>query len=176
MLVQSRIPSSVEGGKQDVCISVLKSYRLQKVSLDKSCAWGIGGFIQSCHLCGHSENVLNMLLCDRCEEAFHISCCRAVLPVDEWFCHRCSKITCSTKSRTISQGIGPCQFEFGPIAAMLMYPEPFTSKVRIGEAYQAQVPDWCVDTLLSLIPYIVSFHMVLNLTQASSCWALHLFS
>lgn len=71
MLLESCIPSSVvEVGKQDVCISVLKSYRLQKVSLDKS-----GGFIQSCKLCGHSENVLNMLLCEE-----------APNPNPGWFC------------------------------------------------------------------------------------------
>ncbi|KAM2780918.1 hypothetical protein COP1_016005 [Malus domestica] len=33
-------------------------------------------------------------------------------------------------------------FFIGSIAVMLKYPEPFTSKVQIGEAYQAEVPDW----------------------------------
>lgn len=121
MLLEICIPSSVvEVGKQDVCISVLKSYRLQKVSLDKS-----GGFIQSCKLCGHSE-------------AFHISCCkpkpkpRVVLSslLKNYFFHE----------------ITYYKSGLAPIAAMLKYPEPFTSKVRIGEAYQAQVPDWCVET------------------------------
>ncbi|PRQ15820.1 putative chromatin regulator PHD family [Rosa chinensis] len=161
MLVQSCTPSSVEARKQDLCISVLKTYKLQKISLHKSCAAaavqvsGIDDSIQSCKLCGKSENVLNLLLCDRCEEAFHVSCCkpRVVLPIDEWFCHSCAKmseINSFSKSRTISQGIGPCQFEFGPvlgpIAAMIKYPDPFISKVRIGEAYQAQVPDWAPPT------------------------------
>ena len=153
MVLQSRIPSSVEVRNQDVCVSVLRTYKLQKISLHKSCS--ADDCMQSCKLCGQSENVLNLLLCDRCEEAFHVSCCkpRVILPIDEWFCHSCAKKNPEgdsfTVSRTISQGIGPYQFEFGPvlgpIAAMMKYPEPFTSKVRIGEAYQAHVPDWCVE-------------------------------
>ncbi|XP_004299487.1 PREDICTED: uncharacterized protein LOC101294464 [Fragaria vesca subsp. vesca] len=152
MLLQSCVPSSVEVGNQDVCVSVLRSYKLQKISLHKSCGVDDDS-IQSCKLCGQSESVLNLLLCDRCEEAFHVSCCkpRVVLPIDEWFCHSCAKMSelssfTISLSRSIGQGIGPCQYELGsvlsPIAAMMKYPEPFKSKVRIGEAYQAQVPDW----------------------------------
>lgn len=153
MLLQSCVPSSVEVGNQDVCVSVLRSYKLQKISLHKSCGVDDDS-IQSCKLCGQSESVLNLLLCDRCEEAFHVSCCkpRVVLPIDEWFCRSCAKmseLSSFTISRSIGQGIGPCQYELGPvlspIAAMMKYPEPFKSKVRIGEAYQAQVPDWCVE-------------------------------
>ncbi|XP_061987955.1 uncharacterized protein LOC133706440 isoform X2 [Rosa rugosa] len=121
MLVQSCIPSSVEVRKQDLCISVLKTYKLQKISLHKSCAAaqvsGIDDSIQSCKLCDPKMSEINSFF---------------------------------SKSRTISQGIGPCQFEFGPvlgpIAAMIKYPDPFISKVRIGEAYQAQVPDWAPPT------------------------------
>ncbi|XP_050378876.1 uncharacterized protein LOC126796152 [Argentina anserina] len=148
MVLQSCVPSSVQVRNQDVGLSVLRSYKLQKISLHKIC--GADDSIMSCKLCGQSESVSNLLLCDRCEEAFHVSCCnpRVVLPIDEWFCHSCSKMSVSDSiSRTISQGVGrPPQFEFGPvlgpIAAMIKYPELFTSKVRIGEAYQAQVPDW----------------------------------
>ncbi|KAL6175734.1 hypothetical protein ACLB2K_052373 [Fragaria x ananassa] len=150
MLLQSCVPSSVEVGNQDVCVSVLRSYKLQKISLHKSCGVDDDS-IQLCKLCGQSESVLNLLLCDRCEEAFHASCCkpRVVLPIDEWFCRSCAKmseLSSFTISRSIGQGIGPCQYELGPvlspIAAMIKYPEPFKSKVRIGEAYQARVPDW----------------------------------
>lgn len=33
-------------------------------------------------------------------------------------------------------------FDWVPIAIMLKYPEPYRSKVRIGEAFQAKVPNW----------------------------------
>lgn len=156
MVLQSTIPfpDSVEMGKNHLCISVLQSYGIKIVSLHKPCSAQIlgtdslGGDIQSCKLCGHSENIANMLLCDRCEEAFHVSCCkpRVVLPIDEWFCPPCLKMSQNSsfiKSPSIGSGIGSCKFELGPIAVMLKYPEPYTSKVRLGEAFQAQVPEWC---------------------------------
>ncbi|BFG33263.1 hypothetical protein CerSpe_195370 [Prunus speciosa] len=156
MVLQSTIPfpDSVEVGKNHLCISVLQSYGIKVVSLHKPCSAqvlgtdSLGGDIQSCKLCGHSENIANMLLCDRCEEAFHVSCCkpRVVLPIDEWFCPPCLKMSQNNsfiKSPSIGSGIGSCKFELGPIAVMLKYPEPYTSKVRLGEAFQAQVPEWC---------------------------------
>ncbi|KAH0976106.1 hypothetical protein GBA52_018005 [Prunus armeniaca] len=156
MVLQSTIPfpDSVEMGKNHLCISVLQSYGIKIVSLHKPCSAqvlgtdSLGGDIQSCKLCGHSENIANMLLCDRCEEAFHVSCCkpRVVLPIDEWFCPSCLKMSQNNsfiKSPSIGSGIGSCKFELGPIAVMLKYPEPYTSKVRLGEAFQAQVPEWC---------------------------------
>ncbi|CAB4281584.1 unnamed protein product [Prunus armeniaca] len=162
MVLQSTIPfpDSVEMGKNHLCISVLQSYGIKIVSLHKPCSAqvlgtdSLGGDIQSCKLCGHSENIANMLLCDRCEEAFHVSCCkpRVVLPIDEWFCPSCLKMSQNNsfiKSPSIGSGIGSCKFELGPIAVMLKYPEPYTSKVRLGEAFQAQVPEWWLHCLKS---------------------------
>ncbi|KAM1026647.1 hypothetical protein ACFX13_040260 [Malus domestica] len=161
MVLKSTIPGSVEAGKNDVCIPILQSYEIKNVPLRKTRSpqvlgidISLGGDVQSCKRCRRSESISNMLICDRCEEAFHVKCCkpRVVFPVDDWFCGSCSKIMSeklqndsflkSPSSMGLRFGL-TCKFELGPIAVMLKYPEPFTSKVRIGEAYQVEVPDWC---------------------------------
>lgn len=71
-------------------ISILRSQELLEV-LGVS---GNSNSSQPCKLCGHSENILYMLICDNGEEAFHASCCNPrvmIMPIDEWFCHNCSK-------------------------------------------------------------------------------------
>ncbi|KAK1550567.1 hypothetical protein Q3G72_021150 [Acer saccharum] len=110
------------------------------------------GLEVSCKLCGNSGNTLNMLLCDHCDEAFHTSCCNPrieILPTDSWFCHHCSNLNCKVslensflKSSGISWSKAISRFEMGPIALMLKYPVPHNSRVRIGESFQAEVPDW----------------------------------
>ncbi|CAA6670360.1 unnamed protein product [Spirodela intermedia] len=43
-----------------------------------------------CKLCGLKDSLQKMLICDLCEEAWHLSCCKVKkLPVDEWYCHPC---------------------------------------------------------------------------------------
>ncbi|KAL9442745.1 hypothetical protein AB3S75_016171 [Citrus x aurantiifolia] len=108
--------------------------------------------IQSCKLCGKADNTSTMLLCDYCDEAFHPSCCNPrikILPTDNWLCQCCSNLNSNVsqensflKSPNNSWMYGKPRFEMGRIALMLKYPEPYTSRVRIGESYQAEVPDW----------------------------------
>ncbi|XP_040997820.1 uncharacterized protein LOC121243757 [Juglans microcarpa x Juglans regia] len=145
---QGSAVTNEESFLNDLCISTLRSHGLlESVCPKSSCAsteiLGIGGdsgYTQSCKQCGRSDNVLNMLICDRCEEAFHICCCKPgmkMLPIDEWFCYSCSKANCNE---------GASRFRLGPIAFMLKYPESHRSKVRIGEAFQAKVPNWSDET------------------------------
>ncbi|KAJ9184172.1 hypothetical protein P3X46_007938 [Hevea brasiliensis] len=93
-----------------------------------------------------------MLLCDHCEKAFHAPCCNPktkMSPTDEWFCQSCSKLAGKVsleasfmKSQSISCCNGIPEFKWGPIALMLKYPEPYTSRPRIGGCFQATVPEW----------------------------------
>jgi hypothetical protein len=145
---------------KDLCISVLRSNGLlepvcPKISCASTDILGIGsdrGYTQSCKQCSLSENILNLLLCDQCEEAFHVSCCKPrlrMLPIDEWFCHSCSKMNCSPSNKNsfskscITRSYTASRFGLGPIVHMLKHTEHYTSKVRIGEDFQARVPDWC---------------------------------
>ncbi|KAL8135343.1 hypothetical protein AgCh_010124 [Apium graveolens] len=100
---------------------------------------------QRCKVCDQSEITPKMLICDQCEEAFHISCCYPrlkKLPLKEWFCYSCSK-----KKHKMLKEMGRGRFaiskgSLGPIAAMLEDTEPYSTSVHIGQEFQAQVPDW----------------------------------
>ncbi|KAM7268372.1 hypothetical protein ACFE04_010538 [Oxalis oulophora] len=76
---------------------------------------------QACKVCGDFDNILHMLICDVCEEAFHVTCCKPKvenLEIDEWFCR-----SCKNRKRK--------------------YVMKTTRKhVRVGEAYQVEVPTW----------------------------------
>lgn len=158
--IQGSKVSNEELFLKDLCISVVRSNGLlERVCPKRSCAstdvLGIGsdrGYTQSCKQCSLSENILNMLLCDQCEEAFHVSCCKPrlrMLPIDEWFCHSCSKMNCNPSNKNlfskscITRSYTALRFGLGPIAHMLKHAKSYTSKVRIGEDFQAKVPDWC---------------------------------
>jgi len=42
--------------------------------------------------CFHAESLVKILICDNCEDSFHVSCfCPRVkrIPVDEWLCRSC---------------------------------------------------------------------------------------
>ncbi|KAJ9702209.1 hypothetical protein PVL29_004108 [Vitis rotundifolia] len=170
--------SSEDHSVKHACISTLRSQELLEVL-------GISGSSNSsqpCKLCGHSENILNMLICDNCEEAFHASCCNPrikIVPIDEWFCHNCSKLKSKVsleatflKSHCISLERATSKFDLGPIAFMLKHPEKHKSRVRIGKAFQAEVPDWSgpisngidsVDEALEMDPpETISLHLNTN--------------
>ncbi|CAK7354276.1 unnamed protein product [Dovyalis caffra] len=143
---------------RELCTSVLRSHGLLAgdcpVSNDAPTEVLVNtkneNFFQSCELCGNFEIALNMLLCDHCEEAFHVSCCNLnmeMLPTDLWFCQSCSKLnhnvsqeTSFLKTHSISWWNE--KYKLSPIASMLKYPEAHTSRVRIGTSYQAAVPEW----------------------------------
>ncbi|KDP33431.1 hypothetical protein JCGZ_07002 [Jatropha curcas] len=145
---------------RDICISVLRSHGLLvgDQTVNSSVPTKVPGINEcskiflSCKLCGNLDHTSCMLLCDHCEDAFHVSCCHPktkVLPTDEWFCQPCSKSIDKAsleapflKSQNINWWKGITNFKLDPIASMLKYPELYTSRVRIGDSFQAAVPEW----------------------------------
>ncbi|GAV84258.1 PHD domain-containing protein [Cephalotus follicularis] len=154
--------------EKDFCISILRSQGLLEGAWPNrtgASSKGVdgnscGSCSRSCKICGHSETTPNMLICDNCEEAFHMSCCnprmKKVSP-DEWFCHSCFKKkhlkeTNIRKSPTINSETGrtrnaPTRGKSNPIDLMLKYTEPYTTSVRIGKGFQADVPHWSGPTM-----------------------------
>ncbi|XP_031372845.1 uncharacterized protein LOC116187938 isoform X7 [Punica granatum] len=90
--------------ERDICISILQSEGLleraksssssaskdgNEISTTKSCR----ASFPDCKACGRSESARKMLICDFCDDAFHLSCCdsrmRNFRDNDEWFCTSC---------------------------------------------------------------------------------------
>lgn len=106
----------------------------------------------ACQICNLMGNSSNMLICDLCEKACHLHCCNEKTPLrEDWYCRTCSRNR-QRPSPDASCGnhfgiTGQCQrrmlrLELGPILFMLSDTEPYTSKVRIGRSFQAEVPEW----------------------------------
>lgn len=96
---------------------------------------------RSCKGCGNSESTLKMLLCDNCDEAFHLNCSNSRIKkdADEWFCNSCLK----KKSKILKEsGSASHSDELSPIAMMFEENKPYRTEVRIGKGFQADVPDW----------------------------------
>ncbi|XP_022764839.1 uncharacterized protein LOC111310017 isoform X2 [Durio zibethinus] len=150
--------------EKDLCLPILQNPgNVEEVG----CSWShvneeIGTSVASscsrvCKICGRLETAQKLLICDNCEEAFHIRCCNPrikKLPVDEWYCVSCMKKkrimlkeTTARNSSSITGGIGRCRdvsskVEPSPIELMLREAEPYRTSVRIGKGFQAEVPDW----------------------------------
>ncbi|XP_048336139.2 uncharacterized protein LOC107428388 isoform X2 [Ziziphus jujuba] len=151
--------------EKDFCISILRSHGLiGGVWESRTCAsaenieTGNGDLcFRSCKICGRSEATTNLLICDHCEESFHMSCCNPrikKIPTDEWFCHSCLKKRYKNLKKTV-KGKAPhiasvmsgaknlsSKGESNAITLMLRDTEPYTTGVRIGKGFQAEVPDW----------------------------------
>ncbi|WCJ42274.1 RING/FYVE/PHD zinc finger superfamily protein [Euphorbia peplus] len=148
--------------EQDVCISLLRSQGvIDGTSPSRNCASAevvrdssTTGTSRLCKICSRSNSTLKMLICDICEEAFHLSCCNPrvrKIPVDEWFCHSCSKKRCKILNETISiscaigekgRSVSSSTEESNPILLMLRDTGPYSSGVRCGKGFQAEVPEW----------------------------------
>ncbi|CAK7345726.1 unnamed protein product [Dovyalis caffra] len=111
----------------------------------------------SCKKCFHTEAPVKLLICDNCEDSFHLSCCNPRvkrIPVDEWLCHSCLKKKRTIPKEKISRKplniIGDlgrrrnASFagESNPITLMLRDTEPYTGSVRVGKGFQVEVPEW----------------------------------
>lgn len=47
--------------------------------------------LKSCEICNKKHDEANMVLCDRCEDAYHTRCVRIqCVPKGVWMCQRCS--------------------------------------------------------------------------------------
>ncbi|KAJ1399033.1 Zinc finger, FYVE/PHD-type [Sesbania bispinosa] len=89
-------------------------------------------------------------------DSYHPSCYNPrlkKLPIDEWFCHSCLKKRqkilkeAIIRSPSIHSEMGKCRTasvktELNPIMLMLKNTEPYTTGVRVGKGFQAEVPDW----------------------------------
>ncbi|KAI3701621.1 hypothetical protein L6452_26834 [Arctium lappa] len=99
--------------------------------------------LRLCKVCGRSTTTLEMLICDMCEESFHVSCCNPPIkkvPVGDWFCHSCLRKKLK-KMKETSSSKSPKDYS-GPIASILRDAGPYTTNVRIGRDFQAEIPDW----------------------------------
>ncbi|KAG6698707.1 hypothetical protein I3842_08G032900 [Carya illinoinensis] len=131
--------------ENDLCISILRCQGLVEVlptknddsaehagpSSGSSCS-------RSCKICGHTDTTLNMLICDNCEDAFHI--CK--IPME----------TGTRRSLSIACEMGRCRNtlakgDLNPIALMLRDTESYTMGVQVGKGFQAEVPDYDVDAI-----------------------------
>ncbi|KAI3447329.1 hypothetical protein Pfo_003994 [Paulownia fortunei] len=162
-LIPEKAPEEISA--RDICISILRSQgRLDKVwtRQDRASTENTGVISdnycsKSCKVCEHMESTLNMLICDNCEDAFHISCYNphiTILPVGEWHCssclkkkHKILKDKSISNSVNISTEIGRNRYstsegELGSLEFMFRDTEPYMSSVRIGDEFQADVPDW----------------------------------
>ncbi|KAK2971633.1 hypothetical protein RJ640_003453 [Escallonia rubra] len=143
--------------EKEICISILGSLGLLErfwpiknhASADCMRLSSDSSSLRPCKLCDKSETTLNMLICDQCEDAFHVSCCKPSIksvPLDEWFC-----LPCSRKKRKILREINDIdrcrnltsKDASSLIEVMLKDTEPHTSNVRVGKGFQANIPDWC---------------------------------
>ncbi|KAL0308284.1 UNVERIFIED_CONTAM: hypothetical protein Sradi_5770700 [Sesamum radiatum] len=121
-------------------------------------------YSQPCKICEHLDSTSNMLICDNCLDAFHMSCCNPCIkriPVGEWLCTSCSKKRhkiLKEKSISITSEIGngnsASEGELGSIEFMFTDTEPYMSNVRIGDEFQADVPDWSSPTYKERDPYV----------------------
>ncbi|XP_042037991.1 uncharacterized protein LOC121783872 isoform X2 [Salvia splendens] len=152
-----------EISERDACISILISQGvLDRVwvrrdgasneKTNKYCS-------KSCKVCEQRDSSKNMLLCDNCEDAFHTSCynpCIKILPLSEWLCSSClkkkhkvlnDKSTSNNLGYTVTEtGINrhsTSELELGSLEFMFTDTEPYMSYVRVGNEFQADVPDWC---------------------------------
>ncbi|PON56646.1 Autoimmune regulator [Trema orientale] len=151
--------------EMEFCVRILKSHGLlgrdssmrNCVSPEDADTSNSGSYNRPCKICGRSETTIQLLICDNCEEAFHLSCCNPrakKIPYDEWFCQSCvkkrgkiSKGKMNKKLPNITNEVSGCKSssaksERNPIALMLRDRKAYTTTVRIGKNFQAEVPEW----------------------------------
>lgn len=150
----------IEGSSS--CISFLREHGVLERRITKKPTHVDKDFccLRACKVCDRSTLSLEMLICDRCEESFHVSCCNPVIkkvPVGDWFCHSCSRKKLNKMKEMNSRK--PSQDCLGPIASMLRDDRPYASNVRIGEDFQAEVPDWSGPLTDELDDYIKLMEM-----------------
>lgn len=158
--------------EREWCISILKESKLLGLSSGNAAAMehpgvvGDGKCNKKCKVCGALEDSTSTLICDMCEGSFHMSCCNpkvVSIPMkDNWYCITCRKkkkrpvIKYSIKSRENEYAL---KFKTGVLDKrvhdkgadekggdllwrMLQDDGAYTTQVRIGNEYQADVPLW----------------------------------
>lgn len=163
--IKTEVDDTAECSSSDIVVTEMlqrSSENVTKRSCDSTDIVGVDGDTSCskfCKICGDFDNSLKMLICDLCEEAFHLSCCNPQvkqIPADEWYCCSCLKKkpkplleTTTSPSKTLNILSETSEYrkralmsEYGPILFMLKDTEPYTTGVRIGKSFQADVPDW----------------------------------
>ncbi|KAL1568185.1 hypothetical protein AAHA92_03584 [Salvia divinorum] len=159
-LIAGKAPEEIS--ERDACISILRSQGV----LDRVWVRRDGASNQktnnycskSCKVCEQRDSSKNMLICDNCEDAFHTSCYKpriTILPLSEWLCSSCLKKKHkilkdkSTSSNLEKSGTetgryrhSTSELELGSLEFMFTDTEPYMSNVRVGNEFQADVPDW----------------------------------
>lgn len=159
--------------EREWCISILKeSNLLAYLSSDNAAAMehpgvvGDGKCNKKCKVCRTLEDSTSTLICDMCEESFHMSCCNpkiiSIPTKDNWYCTPCRK---KRKRPVIKYSIESRENEYGRkfrtgvldkgvhdkvanekggdiLWRMLQDDGAYTTQVRIGSEYQADVPLW----------------------------------
>ncbi|TVU08426.1 hypothetical protein EJB05_41830 [Eragrostis curvula] len=140
---------------RDVCLSILRRdiFPTKEAELSQKSAPNNNESspLFECMRCESMEDPTKMLICDSCEGAFHLSCCKPrvkKIPQEEWYCQICSR----KKPKRQREKLGP-KHELpnaiqrprrgrGTIQDMLVDAEPYETEVRIGTDFQADVPEW----------------------------------
>lgn len=177
-LIAQKAPAEVS--ERDVCISILRSYGLlDRVGIRRDRASnGNTGLSsnnycsKSCKVCKLTESSKSMIICDNCDDAFHTYCYTpriTILPVSEWLCSSCLKKKHkilkdkSTSSNLVNTSSGngrdrnsSSEMELGSLEFMFRDTEPYMSNARIGDEFQADVPDWNGP----INEYVLLFHLL----------------
>eukprot|EP00047_Mylnosiga_fluctuans_P014492 m.38903 g.38903 ORF g.38903 m.38903 type:complete len:1000 (+) comp5537_c0_seq1:133-3132(+) len=73
--------------------------------LDGSVLWAKSALKTRCRLCHRAGEAEKMLLCDKCDDGYHMYCMTPKMhkvPEGEWFCHRCNPVvTPARKKRAV---------------------------------------------------------------------------
>lgn len=177
-LIAQKAPAEIS--ERDVCISILRSYGLldrvgvgrDRVSNGNTGLSSNNYCSKSCKVCKVTESSKSMIICDNCDDAFHTYCYTpriTILPVSEWLCSSCLKKkhkilkdkSTSSNLVNISSGSGKDQnssseIELGSLEFMFRDTEPYMSNSRIGDEFQADVPDWNGP----INEYVLLFHLL----------------
>ncbi|KAL6603111.1 hypothetical protein ACP70R_043472 [Stipagrostis hirtigluma subsp. patula] len=144
---------------RDLCISILKrdifptkEAELRRTSTTIASDDNESSPLFECAKCGSMEDPSNMLICDRCEGAFHLSCCHPrikKIPEEEWYCQVCARKKprrqhekLKSPNDGLPKGIQRPRRGLGAIRDMFVDSEPYETEVRIGRDFQADVPEW----------------------------------
>ncbi|KAJ3696260.1 hypothetical protein LUZ60_001637 [Juncus effusus] len=127
-----------------------------------------------CKVCNALEYSNKMLICDKCEEAYHLSCSneRAKrIKMGNWYCLSCSSARPVLPHSKILEERKRLNCRDGnPIRAMLSDRWHHTIGVRVGKDFQADVPDWLGPIDHDLSPCLEPMEFDLLESSTSNLW------
>ncbi|VAI92607.1 unnamed protein product [Triticum turgidum subsp. durum] len=155
---ESDTESLMELTSREVCISLLERdiVLIEKSELSSTSTTlthddNESNTLFACKSCGSFEDPCRMLICDRCEEAFHLLCCHRrikKIPDNDWYCLDCSRKKPKRQREMLPSTKGSAKHIQRPLQVlgskgdMLTNAEPYETQVRIGRDFQAEVPEW----------------------------------